>query len=195
MAARELQGIELTAFSTAQVSQFSRFLVGGTARTEVDGSFELRKLFGPQVIRASRLPAGWTVKSIRIGGIDAVDAGVDISHDWSGVEVVIARRSELAGRVTDRRGMFIAGATVVVFAEDSGRRTAPQTRYISSTLTNENGAFTIAGLPVGRDYGVALPAVIPGETTDPDDLEALVSRATRFSIGEGEQRPLDLRIE
>jgi hypothetical protein len=186
-------GIEAT--SIAGASLLSRFLVGDAAVVQADGSFELLKLLGPQVLRASKLPDGWMLKQVKAAGLDVTDEGFEAVHDWSGVEVMVTRQTEIGGIVAERRGLPIPGTTVVVFAEDRRRWTLPLTRFVRTAVSNADGRYAIAGLPAGRYYAAAIPAVIEGKLTEPDDLEGLVPRASRFSLGEGERRTLDLRIE
>jgi hypothetical protein len=108
---------------------------------------------------------------------------------------MVTRQTEIGGIVAERRGLPIPGTTVVVFAEDRRRWTLPLTRFVRTAVSNADGRYAIAGLPAGRYYAAAIPAVIEGKLTEPDDLEGLVPRASRFSLGEGERRTLDLRIE
>ena len=195
MTAPGLQPVRISATHVGEVSPMVRFALSGETQPEADGSFEFQKLLGPQMLRVSGLPAGWALKRVRYGGLDVTDMGVDVAFDVPGVEVVIARQSEVLGLVADRRGLSIPGATVVVFAEDSRRWTLPFTRYVKLALSSSSGTFTIAGLPAGRYYAVAVPALIEGKLADPDDLEMLVPRASRFSLGEGERRSLEIRLE
>jgi hypothetical protein len=193
--APSLQSVEIRATHVGEASIQTRWLLSGSTRPDSDGSFEFQKLLGPQMIRVSGLPAGWTLERVGIGSVDVTDEGIDVAVDFAGLEVVIARQSEVAGQVTDRRGVPIEGATVVVFAEDRRRWTLPLTRFVRSALSTSSGAFLVAGLPPGRYYAAVMPAVIDGRMSDPDELEPLVSRAARLSLGEGERRRLDLRVE
>lgn len=160
-----------------------------------DGSFEIQKLLGRQIVRVSGLPGGWGLKRVALGSVDLTEEGVDVSLDIAGLDVVVARQSEIAGLVTDRRGLPMSGATVVVFAEERQRWAAPFTRFVKTAQSAASGAFTIVGLPAGRYYAAAIPAVLEGKSADPEDLEPLVSGASRLTLGDGERRSLNLRPE
>src|SRR5206468_10125539 len=50
-----------------------RALGGGRVNND-DGTFELRGLAGPQLIRVNNIPTGWVLKSIALEGEDITDA-------------------------------------------------------------------------------------------------------------------------
>jgi hypothetical protein len=190
-----LRNIPISATAGGEASMLSRSLLSGATSTGADGTFQLRKLVGPQWLSVGKLPADWGIKRVSVGGFEVTDELIDVAHDDSRLEVLIARLAGVAGRVGERRGVPVAGATVIVFAEDRRRWTQPFTRSVRSVLAGPNGAFAISGLPRGRYYAAAVPALIEGKVSEPDDLEALVEGATRFSLGDGERRLLDLRVE
>jgi len=57
-----------------------------------------------------------------------------------------------------------------------------------------DGRFTITGLVPGDYYAVAVDSIDPTETGDPEFLDRAASRATRFSLGDGETKVLDLKL-
>jgi hypothetical protein len=84
-------------------------LGGGGASPKEDGSFELKGLSGPRLIRVANAPPGWTLKSVKLNGTDITDVGtefkaggVDVrprgraSAKATSVTGVIARRLALA---------------------------------------------------------------------------------------------------
>jgi hypothetical protein len=190
-----LRQIPISATSVGEVSMLSRSLLSGATSTGADGTFQIRKLVGPQWLSVGKLPADWGIKRVSVGGFEVTDEVIDVAHDDSRIDVVIARLAGVAGRVVERRGVPVAGATVIVFAEDRRRWTQPLTRFVRSALAGPDGAFAISGLPRGRYYAAAVPALVEGKVSDPDDLEVLVPAATRFTLGEGERRSIDLRME
>jgi Carboxypeptidase regulatory-like domain len=190
-----LQSVRVSATHVGDAAQQSRWAMSGVASVQPDGAFEIPKLLGAQIVRVSGLPAGWGVKRVRIGATDVTDDAIDVSLDVAGVDVVVARLSETSGVVTDRRGVPIPGATVVVFPENRQQWTVPFTRFVKATLSSSSGAYTIAGLPAGRYYAAVVPAVLEGTAADPDDLEPLVPGAARLTLGDGERRTLNLRLE
>ena len=84
-------------------------------------------------------------------------------------------------------------ATVVAFADDPGKW-GPHSRFIASARPDQQGRFTIRGLPPGRYLAIAVGYLEPGDERDPDLLEAWRQSATTFTLSEGETYALDLRL-
>src|SRR6185436_9677046 len=65
--------------------------VGGISVNK-DGTFYGRGMIGRRLLQW-RVPRGWTVGSIKLDGVDVVDAGIDFGSgkDVSGVEVMIRK--------------------------------------------------------------------------------------------------------
>ena len=70
----------------------------------------------------------------------------------------------------------------------------PQTRYVRSTRPNQEGRYIVENLPPGTYYAVALEYLAQGDSNDPEVLDRLKSRATRFTIAEGEVQTLNLKL-
>ena len=49
-------------------------------------------------------------------------------------------------------------------------------------------------LPAGSYYAIAVDYVEPGESNDPDFLERVRTKATTFSLNDGETKTLDLKL-
>lgn len=153
------------------------------------GTFELQHLAGQRLLRV-RDANGWTLKQVRTLSRDAADDGLEIASDVHDVEVVLARSTRVAGTVADGRGNPGAGALVVLFPQDRERWALPFNRYVRETRTREDGTFEIAGLPASRYYA----AIVPEIQRDDYDLDGLRSGAVSFSLADGEQRALQLRM-
>lgn len=70
----------------------------------------------------------------------------------------------------------------------------PQSRFIGTARPDQQGRFTIRGLPPGRYVAIAVGYLQPGEERDPDALEAWRKGATRLTLSEGETHALDLKL-
>ncbi len=83
-------------------------------------------------------------------------------------EIVFTRKvTVVSGTITDARGKPDLDATVVAFAQDS-RRWTPVTRFTRSARPNQDGRYTLRGLPP-EDYFVAVVKEIePGRMADPE---------------------------
>ena len=67
-------------------------------------------------------------------------------------------------------------------------------RYLRTGRPDQDGRFKITALPPGEYEAVALGFVEPGESSDPDFLDSVKSKATPFSINEGETKTLTLKL-
>jgi hypothetical protein len=172
----------------------ARALGGG--RVNQDGTFELRGLAGPRIIRVQGMPPGWALKSVMVEGVDVVDTGFEFKpgNNVSGVVVTLTDRlTEIAGTVRDARGQTVADYVLVVFSEDS-KLWGAQSRYVQTTRPNQNGEFTLKGLPPGRYLATAVAALENGTQSDPAVLEQLRRSAKTFTLADGQTLNLNLEI-
>jgi hypothetical protein len=59
---------------------------------------------------------------------------------------------------------------------------------------DQDGRFKVSGMAPADYYIIALDKIEQGQSSDPDFLETIRSKATAFTIREGETRTVDLRI-
>ena len=78
------------------------------ANIHADGTFEIRGVNGPRRLQLTRQPESWTLKEIRVNGIDATDRILSLGRaeqSLSDVEVVLTDRvNVLGGSVSDEQG-------------------------------------------------------------------------------------------
>jgi hypothetical protein len=168
----------------------------GSGRVNNDGTFELRGLAGPQMIRLQAIPPGWALKSITVDGVDITDAPHDFRPGSTVTGMVITltdRLSEITGTVRDTRGQAVADYVLVAFPEDP-KLWGAQSRFVQTTRPNQNGTFSIKGLPAGRYLAAVVPALETGLQSDPAVLEQLRSGARSFSLTEGQTLNLTLAM-
>ena len=168
----------------------------GAGRVAQDGTFELRGLSGPQMIRVQGLPTGWALKSVTLDGIDVSDAPYDFKPGNSVTGLLITltdRLSEITGNVRDGRGQQLADYVIVAFSEDP-KLWGAQSRFVQTTRPNQNGTFSIKGLPPGRYLAAVVPALENGLQNDPAVLEQLRPRGRNFSLTEGQTLNLNLEM-
>jgi protocatechuate 3,4-dioxygenase beta subunit len=165
-----------------------------------DWSFSIAGVNGPRRLQLQRAPAEWTLKEIRVRGIDVTDRPLAFGRDdqsLTDVEIVLSDRvNEISGAVVDDRGRPAPGSHAVVFATDRDRW-YPASRFIRQTAAGADGAIALAGLPAGSYYAAAvarLPADGDDAWQDPAFLESLVPRARDFAIGEGQKQVLNLKL-
>jgi hypothetical protein len=167
------------------------------ARVENDGTFVLTGLTGQKFVRVNGLPQEWTLKAIMLNGVDVTDSALEFrgSTENSGLQVILTDKvSDLNGKVTTARGDVTRDYTVVVFPDDPAKWAFPS-RFVKTGRADQQGQFRIRGLPPNDRYlAVAVDYLEDGEGTDPQFLEQIKDRATRFALGDGESKSLDLKI-
>jgi len=143
------------------------------------------------------LPENWALKSILLDNEDVTDRLFEV-RDKQPKTLRVVLTDRIAGVVGSVGSSFgdsanAAQAVVLVFAEDEKRWGYPS-RFIR-TARSDRGRFEVTGLPPNEDYrAVAVDYLEDGEEYDPDFLKRMRQRATRFSLREGEQIALDLRL-
>ena len=194
------QNLQVTALPAAGGPSPIGALIGakalGGGRVSENGGFTLRGIAGPQLIRVQALPAGWALKSITLEGTDITDAPYDFKPgvNVSGLVVTLTDRlSEITGNVRDARGQAVMDYVLVAFPEDA-KLWGPQSRYVQTTRPNQNGTFSIKGLPPNRYLAAVVPALENGLQNDPAVLNLLRSRAHSFSLSEGQTLNLNLEM-
>ena len=188
--------LRVTAASTDGDGPMGAFSGPGSAVKE-DGTFELKGLSGGRVLRVNGLPAGWSLKAVESNGLDVTDSGIEFkgSDTVSGIDIVLSSKTtEINGSVTTGDGSAAKDYTVIVFAEDQQKWAAPSTRWITGMRPDQDGRFHIRSMPAGSYYGIALEYVAQGDWNDPELLDRLKLKAQRFSLGDGENKTLDLKV-
>jgi hypothetical protein len=174
-------------------------VVGGgppNSVTRDDWTFETNNMNGLRVVRLNVLNApGWVVKRVMHDGKDVTDSPLDFrSGDVNDVEIVLTNRAaSVGGRVFDFEGKPATDYAVVVFAADSSKWSFPS-RFITLGRPNQSGSYLVSGLPPETYLAVALPAVQGTEWADPRFLEKLQPFGSAFTLGEGENRTLELKL-
>jgi hypothetical protein len=166
---------------------------GGPPVTRDDWTFELQGLRGRGFIRAGTM-SNWEMKRVRREGVDITDTPLDFSTDVAGLEIELTQQlTTVSGGVANDRGGKALDATVIVFADDPAKW-GPHSRFINSARPDQDGRFTIRGLPPGRYVAIAVGYLEPGEERDPDLLETWRRTATPFTLSEGKTHVLELKL-
>ena len=192
-----LTGIRISA-SPAESEGPMLVMGGGSASVKADGTFELRGLSGARIIRPAGLPPGWMLKGVRVNGAEVTDTGVDFKtgEAVTGVEVVVTSKvTEVSGTVNATNGDPVKDYTVVVFSDEPQRWTVPNSRYVHGARPDHEGRFQVKNVPPGGYYAIATEYIAQGEWGDPDVLERLKAKATKFSLDEGEMKKLELKMQ
>jgi hypothetical protein len=170
---------------------------GFLPRTQVSstGTFELNGLIGAHVLRVDRVPDGYVVQSIRANGRDITDAALEFrGSETANVQVVLTNRISQVSGAVKANGQPVTAASVVLFPEDAAQWVFPS-RRVRMVRVDQNGVFRAGSVPPGERYlAVAVDYLELGEFQDPLFLERMRGRATAFSLGEGENKNLDLTL-
>jgi protocatechuate 3,4-dioxygenase beta subunit len=169
----------------------------GTSTINDDWSFEIVGVSpGHRLFRVTGLPPTHTLKAVFAGDEDVIDrvTPFDGKVPMSGVRLVLTDRvTNIVGGITDDEGHPVQDYAVVAFATEA-EKWASGTRYIATARPDQNGRFTVTGLPPGDYLVAALPYLQRGDSEDPEFLSALKSRATPISLAEGERKAVELKV-
>lgn len=169
---------------------------GADSTVNADWSFELKGLAQRSIVSGGlEGAADWTLKAVLHGGQDVTDAGIDFvpGRDVENIQIVFTRqRTDLSGSVTTDRGEPDTNATVLIFPENRERWTSGS-RYLRMTRPDQDGRYSVKGLPPADYFIVAVRSVEPGEWQDPDFLDAIADRSARVSLHEAESKVQNLR--
>jgi protocatechuate 3,4-dioxygenase beta subunit len=181
-----------------QPAETDMMFIGGAPPAAVndDLTFELKGNPGTmRVVLAGPAP-GWTIRAVRYRGSDVTDSGLEIrpSENLTDLEVELTNRvTDVSGLVTNPKGEALKDYSVIVFPQDREKWT-PNSRYVKSSRPDQDGRFKVSAIPPGEYYVIALDYVDSNDWNDPQFLDSIRGRASRFSLSEGETKSIDLRI-
>jgi hypothetical protein len=157
------------------------------------GEFQLVGSSGPSRLEVSGVPDDWTVKAVLLDSEDVTDTPFDLSGKTGTLRVVMTDRvTALSGTVQSDRTR--RDHNVIAFTDDPAKWTS-SSRFVRTIRADADGRFQIRGLPPGERYFVAaLDYLEAGEEQDRQLLNRLRSRATSVTLGEGEQRSVQVEV-
>jgi hypothetical protein len=157
-----------------------------------DGTFRFPRVPGDRYSLTVAPPTFWVPIAGTIGGRDTLDFPIDLRESASDALLVLADRdTNLRGTVRALDGQPITAARVVVYSEDRQYWINGATRRVRVFAVGPGGAYGASGLPPGDYLARAFP---PDARLTNTVLETSRATATRFSLGIGESRVVDLLL-
>lgn len=154
----------------------------GASASAANGAFTLRPIWPlTYTVDVRGLCANCYVKSVRYGGQDVPEAGIEFSGDGELEIVVSASAASLDGVAVDRQGRPAAGATVVLAPADGAGR-------ILSGKTDARGAFHFGGLRPGAYRVSAWEGAVP--EASPETMAPFQAQATAVELAENAKETL-----
>ncbi len=165
-----------------------------SATPDERGMFSIADVMPGQYLMRANGMRGFRMKAVYADGRDVTDEPIDVrGQHVTGLNIIFTDRVSLvSGTVRDARGMPAQSATVIAFSTDD-KLWYPQSRHIDAARTDANGVYRLAGLPPGTYFVAVAEDVDQGEWFDPAFLRQIKESATRVTLGEGDQRSLDLK--
>ena len=181
-----------------QPVQMDMMMMGGTPPGSVsdDLTFEMKAQPGKFRVALFGQTPGWSIRAVRYRGTDVTDSGIEFrpSEDVADIEVELTNRvTDVSGLVTNTKGEAVRDYSIVVFPRDREKWT-PNSRYMRTTRPDQDGRYKVNGVPPGEYLVIALDYLDTNEWNDPEFLDRVRSKATSFSVNEGETKSVDLRI-
>ena len=181
---------------TATPVEFGIMPMGGDARVRDDWTFEATGLRERRRFRVVNPPPGWYLKSVSHENNDITDTGLEFAEGQQigGIDIVLTQRvTDVSGAVQDSRARPVTDFVVVAFSTDTSRW-GYGTRYVRTVRPNQEGRFSVKGLPPDDYYLIALDYLETGEEGDPEQLEKWKANATRVTLADGEPKSLTLKL-
>ena len=189
-------GLKFLTYTTGRDTPLPPGLTAAPVVVAADGSFTVKGLFGPRLLRISGLPPGWAVKGISLDGVDVTDNSTDfVAADAPrALRIVLTKATGAVTGAVETTATPRAGARVILFSTDE-RRWGAHSRFIRSVTAGGDGRYTIDSLLPGDYAIIAIPFMPEGLWEDPEILRALKPAASPVTIGPLEQVQLALRVK
>lgn len=167
------------------------FNAPGTA-TKEDGSFVIKGVgLDKYRIGAFNLPEGAWLKSIRAGDQEVLDSGIDLSAGGAGpVQITLGLGGGQIDGVVQGPQQQPASGSMVTLIPDPHKPDRYDLNRV--TTTDQNGRFTLKGVPPGEYKLFAWEDVDPGAYSDPEFLKPHDGKAAKVSVKEKSQQQVSL---
>jgi|GEM_PF-6796461 len=161
-----------------------RGFAGGqmAARVEDSGRFQTNNFASENPLYGvENLPAGFYVKSMKMGGQNLMDAGPANNRAASGrFEIELANDgATVSGVARDRDGAALPAARIALLSETTGQARRIWSR---STTAGEDGTFTLEALAPGKYRAYVFEDLAEGPALDADFLAQFTQRGKSIEL-------------
>ena len=150
---------------------------------------------GRYVVGVGGPPPGWFLESVTYKGRDISDTPIELgTKDATGVVITYTDRpSTIAGSVVGPHGPD-ADSVVLVYPmdQDAWAMSGSVPRRMRTARVKPSGDYTVAGLPPGDYYVVAVREDALSDWMDPALLQALTRVAQQVRVIEGERKAVNM---
>jgi 5-hydroxyisourate hydrolase-like protein (transthyretin family) len=160
--------------------------------TKDDGTFSIDNVSQDRYrINAVNLPSGTWLKSIRAGDQEVQDTGLDLNSGNVGpIQITLGLGgSQIDGVVQDAQQHPASGSMVTLIRDPVIAERFDLNRL---TTTDQNGRFSLKGIPPGEYKVYAWEDIEPGAYTDPEFLKPHEGKATKLSLKNKGQEQVSL---
>lgn len=170
------------------------------ATPTADGSFRIEGVAPGRYLINASLPGGsppWTLRSARVGDVDAADNGFELraGQDTSGVVLTFTTRvAELSGRLLDGAGRPSSALSIFLFSVDPEHWSQRTRRIRPPVRAGTDGTFRFTNLLPGEYHLAALSDYEQADLFRPEFLEEVAAASMKITIGDGEKKVQDIRI-
>lgn len=159
------------------------------ATVQDDGSFAISGLGVLKYsIRMEMLPPGSYLKSVSLGGRNALEEGIDLTAGpvESTLQIVISQAAaQIDGTALDGDGKPAPGSMVTLIPDPP----RPEKSYLYQTAnTDQNGQFQFRSVRPGRYRLYAWEQIDFGNQFDPDVAKGLEDRGTAVTVAENDHQ-------
>lgn len=169
---------------------------GATAVVKRDGSFGTLALAGKyhlRLMRNSKLPRDYFVKTVNLGDKDVVDSGFTVGGGIFSLDVVVSPNgAAIEGVATDDKDKPAPDVSIICIPDAKRRERYDLYREIT---TDQLGHFSLRGLNPGEYQVFALDDDIDqDEITDPEFVRAHESLGQTVKLEQGEHKSVVLKL-
>lgn len=178
-----------------------QYFIGDTvgqlaSRVNDDWSFTITGIAGTAALRLNtRGAGGWFIRQVTVDGRDMTDEPVSFADIASKtIDVLLTKQpSTISGVARDARGQVTSDYVAVLFPQDR-RKWLPNSHIVDAATPDARGEFRFTEITPGDYYLIAIDRLENLQEEDPAILERLEPLATRFSLGDAENKIVPLKV-